>query len=1466
MAIHIDVLARLQDRQVAREADKMADYFDEAGREAGQRYGDGVAQGIVDRSPKVQKALNGVRDAADRVAVAQAAERKAAADLAAQEERLAIASEKVSAAKRREENATLAVMEAEYRLNQAVKAGNVDTEKMVLLEERVEAAKRNEENASLAVRAAIEDEHRARRDANAEAERMTSISQRVISARRKEADAHRAVGAAMRAAANDMRNTRSYVEELDDSIQQIGTNAFRLGRGLTTIGTGPVIIALFKLAQGATAASQSVLLLPAAAATAAAGIGTLSLATAGFADTIKDIRDPEKFAEGLALLGPNAQQAALSMQNLLPVFDQLKYATQDAFFAGIGEQIHRLTNEFMPEIQSMTTNIAGSFNLMMTNLANQLMTPTNIANINEIFGNISQTFQALVPGAQAFTQAMVDLTTVGSGYMPQLAGSISSIAQSFADFIAEAAASGDLNRWIEEGITALEGLISLTWQFGEILYQAFAPDNIEGVNQLIDDLYGINEVLGIITGNTDIMAQSWQEELDGMQGPAAALRDGIMNIPLALNIVAATFVQFANTAKDAFVNGPIKALNLLLKGFNAIPGKLRGMFGLPAGDLQIPEIPDIPNIPARNILENNMLPRAYDKPAGPFAQGGNQRGDQPKWTAPDGTRMEWDPAKGWVPVPGRQRTPFGNRQQGLGNYPGPFAVPAPPDKDAKGRKPSDRDRRDAIIASLDPSLYRVDPYGQVPGLPAVPGLLKPGDPRLYQAPGYQQDPQAVLEAQQDVERKAHDLEEARKERLALERDNEASAEQLNDARYKELKAGQDLQREQADLSEKLRGSTKKLKDRMGELGVALDPDLGLSKGLAGFAEFLTKFIGNMIAAPTLARLDAISQADPLQGGYGLMGIMGARNIAAGKSPILGRPLTAEEQAAYYSQGGSGGAKAPKYDTSTYPGFDPNSGQPLAAPTRLQDTGSTPSGPQSRTAAALVEQFFGGQLRGTIGGSRDTGTAPGTHDAGLSIDIPIGPDQMGLGDQIEQFLQANAAQLGLKYTIWRNQGKYPGGGGFDQSGHMDHIDAHFNGQGGVGGAFSSPASTGYGAYSSSASFAGGSIPLPLPVTIVGGGFGGPGAPGSAPRGGPTSAYSSQFGAGYANRATAAPAGSGAEAWRNTVASVVQQYGPAAGIAPQNYQAWIDAIVKQIDTESKGDPNADNPNDSNGQGGRQHVSGLLQYLPETYANSGGALTGRPYMDPIGQIAGALLAPRDANGLPSTTAPGSIGQGHGWGPSSTPSSLPSFGGGGSTLPGVGMPNAAPFGLPSGGPTDGATQIGGVGAPTGPGGGGPGGIGMTPGGTLDTALGVAAAGLDVLAPGAGQAAQMGIKLANRAIQYGGQLAAIGVSGLMETFLPTGGSDLANNSWLTRIAGGLAGAIPQVPNIAGGKSGTGVDKQGAQPPLDPSQVTQGGGAGVGAAAGNQISVQYNNNGATEDRAGRDLTHHLGNMYAGAAR
>jgi hypothetical protein len=136
-----------------------------------------------------------------------------------------------------------------------------------------------------------------------------------------------------------------------------------------------------------------------------------------------------------------------------------------------------------------------------------------------------------------------------------------------------------------------------------------------------------------------------------------------------------------------------------------------------------------------------------------------------------------------------------------------------------------------------------------------------------------------------------------------------------------------------------------------------------------------------------------------------------------------------------------------------------------------------------------------------------------------------------------------------------------------------------------------------------------------------------------------------------------------------------------------------------------------------------------------------------------------------------------------------------------------------------------------------------------MDAAM-TAMSGLDALAPGAGAAAQTGMKLANRAIQYGGQVAGIGVSGALETLLPAG-SPLASigNSWFGKLAAGFAGARPALPNIA--------NKQ-AQAPSN--------GAGPQAAPGNtqNIELNYTNQQAPEDRAGADIVRNLEAVNTGA--
>jgi hypothetical protein len=188
------------------------------------------------------------------------------------------------------------------------------------------------------------------------------------------------------------------------------------------------------------------------------------------------------------------------------------------------------------------------------------------------------------------------------------------------------------------------------------------------------------------------------------------------------------------------------------------------------------------------------------------------------------------------------------------------------------------------------------------------------------------------------------------------------------------------------------------------------------------------------------------------------------------------------------------------------------------------------------------------------------------------------------------------------------------------------------------------------------------------------------------------------------------------------------------------------------------------------------------------------------------------------------------------------------GSSAPGVGAAVGA-NGL--GGPVAGPTQIGGGEALSGYGKGG--GVGIESGGVADMAMQVGGMALDMMAPGAGQAAQTVSKLANRAIEYGGQVAGILTQGALDTWLPFGGSKLAQNNWLTRIVGGFAGAGAAIPNIAG-KSSQALSKN----DVDPN--TQQHGTGGGQPPGPTYNTTINTNRDTIDGTARDWEHHLSNM------
>ncbi len=702
----------------------------------------------------------------------------------------------------------------------------------------------------------------------------------------------------------------------------------------------------------------------------------------------------------------------------------------------------------------------------------------------------------------------------------------------------------------------------------------------------------------------------------------------------------------------------------------------------------------------------------------------------------------------------------------------------------------------------------------LPKAPVVPydTALPPGFENLPMSSGLYSAESSYLDTR-------HKLAEKRARLAQLENDATATEQDRLDARNDVITADRDLQQSELRLYEERAGiftkHNKQIKtwlSELGDIGAALDKDFGISKGLAGIAENITKFIASIAAAPMLGRLAAtqmVAGYKPGEAGSGLMGILAGQGAFGSQYQIPGSIASAMAKA-----GGMPGMSGTNWDAIA---------QGESSGNWKLNTGNGYFG-GLQFKQSTWEQFGGGKF------------AP-------RADLATREQQIAIAEA------TLAAQGPGAWPKTYHLGAPSGGGGGPLGLTGGGLAAMFGGAG---------YSTGGGI--------GGGIPYGLPAGSNSGGYGGAGvqfpdwvnALGAAFGVKPSTYGGHQEGdrqeAGFAPNPNHLNRGID---WSGSVENM------------QRFAEYVSSVpgMEQVIWQNPG------TGQRIGIAGGRDVSGTGYYAGDYGDHQNHVHTRQATSIPLpgGMMpagfggAGDVVLPGGGGGLGVQAAGfgqgGGVGGGLGGGGGA--SDVHGWGGG---APGPGLP-----GMPY---TANPTRIGGVAPPQGKGG-GFGGLGGLPMAAIGSAISAAGMAGDAFAPGGGQAAaaaaQSMLQLVNRAIGFAGQAAGIGVQGLMETFLPAG-SELANNNWLTKIAGGVAGATLALPNIAGKGNDDGSG------PTPEQVVGQGQGidgrpAGLpdpAAPAGNTDNSKNVTNNLTiqaapaqnENSMGNTVTSHLAEMYS----
>ena len=282
----------------------------------------------------------------------------------------------------------------------------------------------------------------------------------------------------------DIDGVNGKVKILDKSFGAATIRVAALARAMSTIALPGAIVAatpyIASLGASAVQAAGSLWLLPAAAVAGGVAFGALKVGMAGFGDAMKNLGDPEKFAESIAKLSPAARDAANAVRGLVPAWTAMQQVVQNNLFAGVAGSMRELAGNYIPLLQAGLGGAASAMNRMAVETAAFFNTSKTISSVAGIFDQVKQAMQALHGVGASLSSIFVDIAAVGATFLPGLARGFAAAASAAALFIGNARETGQLAVWIQNGLNTIEQLSAVLGNVGSILGSVFAAGAASG--------------------------------------------------------------------------------------------------------------------------------------------------------------------------------------------------------------------------------------------------------------------------------------------------------------------------------------------------------------------------------------------------------------------------------------------------------------------------------------------------------------------------------------------------------------------------------------------------------------------------------------------------------------------------------------------------------------------------------------------------------------------------------------------------------------------------------------------------------------------------------------------------------------------------------------------------------------------------------------------------------------------------
>lgn len=318
-------------------------------------------------------------------------------------------------------------------------------------------------------------------------------------------------------------------QDIGRKFESIFTNfdtwALRVGKISVIVGNvanvvGSLTSSLLGIGEGVLDVVGLLTLAPTALFSAAAGFSVFSMAYSNFAQAFSDI--PVVAKDALAKLPPLARKAVESLRG---TFRDLADPVQEAYWKEMGDSISRLKDRLIPGVKEGLVQIAPAAGRLTKGILDSFIKLADQGQLKDMFTNISLMFDNLSGAAQPFFDAFNLLGLRGSAYLPMFGTWITDIANQFDRWVRTAAKTGDIDRWIQDGVQSLQDM----WDIGDSVIDMFrgltSAASDAGAPSLTDFARGMDKIAASM--NQEPFRSRMGDLFDGMREGASALWDGV---------------------------------------------------------------------------------------------------------------------------------------------------------------------------------------------------------------------------------------------------------------------------------------------------------------------------------------------------------------------------------------------------------------------------------------------------------------------------------------------------------------------------------------------------------------------------------------------------------------------------------------------------------------------------------------------------------------------------------------------------------------------------------------------------------------------------------------------------------------------------------------------------------------------------------------------------------------------------